>query len=118
MIMTTQILIGIDDTDNEETHGTGRRARQLGDRLAADGLAEIDGVTRHQLLVDPRIPYTSHNSSACLLARTTTDRLPDLIAAALLCCVKARPVRCGLRALPPASDGTQQDLDSAPSARY
>ena len=25
------------------------------------------GVTRHQLLVDPRIPYTSHNSSAAIL---------------------------------------------------
>ncbi len=25
------------------------------------------GITRHQLLVDPRIPYTSHNSAACLL---------------------------------------------------
>ena len=82
MIMTTQILIGIDDTDNAETHGTGRRARQLADGLATDGLAEVDGVTRHQLLIDPRIPYTSHNSSACLLARTPPDRLPDLIAAA------------------------------------
>jgi hypothetical protein len=82
MIMTTQILIGIDDTDNAETHGTGRRARQLGERLAADGLAEVDAITRHQLLIDPRIPYTSHNSSACLLARTTTERLPDLVAAA------------------------------------
>ena len=82
MIMDTQILIGIDDTDNLETHGTGRRARQLGEVLAADGLAEIDGITRHQLLIDPRIPYTSHNSSACLLVRTTDDRLPDLIAAA------------------------------------
>ena len=45
-----------------ETHGTGRRARQLGEVLAADGLAEVDGITRHQLLIDPRIPYTSHNS--------------------------------------------------------
>ena len=80
--MTIQILIGIDDTDNAETHGTGRRARQLGERLAADGLAEVDGITRHQLLIDPRIPYTSHNSSACLLARTTADRLPDVIATA------------------------------------
>jgi hypothetical protein len=80
--MTTQILIGIDDTDNAETHGTGRRARQLGETLAAEGLAEVDGITRHQLLIDPRIPYTSHNSSACLLARTTADRLSDLIAAA------------------------------------
>jgi hypothetical protein len=80
--MHTQVLIGIDDTDNLETHGTGRLARQLCEMLAADELAEVDGVTRHQLLVDPRIPYTSHNSSACLAVRATADRLPDLIAAA------------------------------------
>ena len=80
--MYTQILIGIDDTDNAESHGTGRRARQLGEMLAAGGLAEVDGITRHQLLIDPRIPYTSHNSSACVLVRTTDDRLSDLIAAA------------------------------------
>jgi hypothetical protein len=35
MIMTTQILIGIDDTDNAETHGTAR-----GNWLVTDGLAE------------------------------------------------------------------------------
>ncbi len=76
------ILIGIDDTDNLETHGTGRCARLLGEMLAAAGLAGIDGITRHQLLVDPRIPYTSHNSSACLTAQTRADRLPYLIAVA------------------------------------
>jgi hypothetical protein len=27
-------------------------------------------VTRHQLLVDPRVPYTSHNSSAAILIET------------------------------------------------
>jgi hypothetical protein len=26
----------------------------------------VRGITRHQLLVDPRVPYTSHNSSATL----------------------------------------------------
>ena len=60
------LLIGIDDTDNLETRGTGYRARCLGDALADAGVAELIGITRHQLLVDPRIPYTSHNSSACL----------------------------------------------------
>ena len=80
--MNTQVLIGIDDTDNLETHGTGRRARELGELLAASALAEVDGITRHQLLIDPRIPYTSHNSSACLTVRVTTDRLPELIATA------------------------------------
>ena len=59
-------LIGIDDTDNPDTRGTGFRARQLGARLAEAGLAVTRGITRHQLFVHPDIPYTSHNSSACL----------------------------------------------------
>ena len=59
-------LIGIDDTDNLTSRGTGFRARSLGALLAAEGVAEPLGITRHQLLVDPRIPYTSHNSSLCL----------------------------------------------------
>lgn len=60
-------LIGIDDTDNLTSRGTGFRARSLGALLAAEGVAEPLGITRHQLLVDPRIPYTSHNSSLCLM---------------------------------------------------
>jgi len=59
-------LIGIDDTDNPDSRGTGFRARQLGMRLAEAGLGQLLGITRHQLFVHPDIPYTSHNSSACL----------------------------------------------------
>ena len=59
-------LIGIDDTDNLESRGTGHRVRQLADWLAENHLAAPQGITRHQLLVDPQIPYTSHNSSACM----------------------------------------------------
>lgn len=62
-------LLGIDDTDNLESRGTGHRVRQLADWLAKNDLAEPLGITRHQLLVDPGIPYTSHNSSACLAVR-------------------------------------------------
>lgn len=58
--------IGIDDTDNLESRGTGFRARQLAQQLQLAGLARLRGVTRHQLFVSPAIPYTSHNSSACL----------------------------------------------------
>ncbi len=60
----TQILIGLDDTDNLESRGTGRLARQIAAELMQD--FDLLGVTRHQLLVDPRIPYTSHNSSAAI----------------------------------------------------
>lgn len=64
------MLIGIDDTDNLRSPGTGRRARLLLSELASAGLGTPAGATRHQLLVDDRIPYTSHNSSACLAWRS------------------------------------------------
>lgn len=63
-----RVLIGLDDTDAPDSRGTGFQARQLGERLQREGLAEVGGITRHQLLVSPQIPYTSHNSSACLSA--------------------------------------------------
>lgn len=74
-------LIGLDDTDNLDSRGTGHLARQLARTLSDLNLAEIEGITRHQLLVDPRIRYTSHNSSACLTVIAQPDRLPALIEA-------------------------------------
>jgi tRNA(Ile2) C34 agmatinyltransferase TiaS len=65
--MSNLILVGLDDTDNQQSRGTGRLARELAAMLANN--FEVLGVTRHQLLVDERIPYTSHNSSACILLR-------------------------------------------------
>lgn len=58
------IFIGMDDTDNLESRGTGRLSRAIADELACD--FEVLGVVRHQLLVDPRVPYTSHNSCAVI----------------------------------------------------
>ncbi|MEI7499844.1 MAG: hypothetical protein WCK84_05290 [Bacteroidota bacterium] len=72
------ILIGIDDTDNLETRGTGYQARMLGQSLMEAGLFGMRTVTRHQLLVDRRIPFTSHNSSACL-AGVCYGNIRDLI---------------------------------------
>lgn len=60
------ILIGIDDTDTPETIGTGKLARLLAQALCSKLNTTSLGVTRHQLLVHPDIPYTSHNSSACV----------------------------------------------------
>jgi hypothetical protein len=59
-------LLAIDDTDNEESIGTGRLARMLAEHLQRAGLLADPSVTRHQLLIHPDIPYTSHNSSACI----------------------------------------------------
>ncbi len=61
-----RILIGIDDTDNKESRGTGYNSRQLAGAIEAHNLGVVHGITRHQLFVHPDIPYTSHNSSACL----------------------------------------------------
>jgi len=68
-----KLIIAIDDTDNLESRGTGFRARQLGLSLEDLGYAQLLSITRHQLLVDERIPYTSHNSSASLLINSLVD---------------------------------------------
>ena len=66
-------LIGIDDTDMPGTRGTGRLARMLSAELAARGV-KLLGVTRHQLLLHPDVPYTSHNSCACVAVEIADGR--------------------------------------------
>ncbi|NVN95128.1 MAG: hypothetical protein HXX18_07595 [Bacteroidetes bacterium] len=63
-----KVLIAIDDTDNLESRGTGFQSRQLGKLIAELNIGKIAGITRHQLYVHDDIPYTSHNSSACIEA--------------------------------------------------
>lgn len=64
--MSITAYIGIDDTDNlDSSVGTGKLARRFEALLPPD--VRLWGVVRQQLLVDPRIPYTSHNSSACII---------------------------------------------------
>jgi hypothetical protein len=58
-------LIGIDDTDNETSPGTGQLARRLAKEIEQRG-ATLLGITRHQFLLDDRIRFTSHNSGACV----------------------------------------------------
>ena len=61
------VYIGVDDTDIlGGPYGTGKIARWMGEYLEKHGAGRAIGVIRHQLLVDPRIRYTSHNSSKCL----------------------------------------------------
>ena len=66
-------IIGIDDTDNLESRGTGHLARVLGEELEKAKMIKMHSIVRHQLLVDPRIPYTPHNSSASLLVNILCD---------------------------------------------
>jgi hypothetical protein len=63
-------LIGIDDTDNEFSRGTGFRTRDLTSLLHENNLGRVISISRHQLFVHPEIPFTSHNSSACLDVET------------------------------------------------
>lgn len=59
------IYVGIDDTDMPGTLGTNKFAKALSARLADQYGCEL--IVRHQLLIDPRVPYTSKNSSASML---------------------------------------------------
>ncbi|MBW6468839.1 MAG: hypothetical protein K0B85_06745 [Coriobacteriia bacterium] len=61
-----RVYVAFDDTDNYDApRGTGKLARWFGEALPAG--CQLWGVVRQQLLVHPDIPYTSHNSSACVV---------------------------------------------------
>lgn len=61
-----KIYVGFDDTDNiTADRGTGKLARWFEKELPEG--CRMEGVVRQQLLIDERIPYTSHNSSACVI---------------------------------------------------
>jgi hypothetical protein len=70
-----RILISIDDTDNIESRGTGEIAELLAEGITTNGWGTCGPVTRHQLLIHPDIPYTSHNSSMCFPANIPAGAL-------------------------------------------
>ena len=72
------IYIGLDDTDILNTRGTGHLARIIAGELAS--MVHVVGVTRHQLLKDPRVPCTSKNSSATIHVEAPEDVSIDEIA--------------------------------------
>jgi hypothetical protein len=58
--------VGFDDTDTiKADRGTGKLARWFEHELPEG--CKVVGVVRQQLLVCDAIPYTSHNSSACVI---------------------------------------------------
>ncbi len=71
------LLIGLDDTDNLESRGTGHLAREIAAALAAE--YPLLGVTRHQLLVDPRVPCTRNNSCAAIALDVDGDVDPGAL---------------------------------------
>jgi hypothetical protein len=84
------IYIGIDDTDIIGSRGTGRFAREIAGYIA--DTCPVSAVTRHQLLVHPDIPYTSHNSCAVIhvdgsgkdIARALFSRVRDIMVDGLI----------------------------------
>ncbi len=71
------ILIGLDDTDTLESRGTGHLARDIAAAMAAN--YPVLGVTRHQLLVDPRVPCTRNNSCAAIALDVDGDVDPGTV---------------------------------------
>jgi hypothetical protein len=58
------VYIGIDDTDTTDSPGTNQLARRLADALPVGCSATL--ILRHQLFLDPRVPFTSQNGCASL----------------------------------------------------
>lgn len=78
-----RLLVGIDDTDSiDSDHGTGRVSRSLGAQLADGHDLDWVGSVRQQFLVDPRVPYTTHNSAACLVFETDDPPIDAVVAEA------------------------------------
>ena len=71
------LFIGLDDTDNLESRGTGHLAREIAAAIAAN--YPLLGVTRHQLLVDPRVPCTKNNSCAAIVLDVDGDVNPIVL---------------------------------------
>jgi len=78
-----RIYIGFDDTDTiDSDRGTGKLARWFENELRQG--YRLWGVVRQQLLLDPLIPYTTHNSSACAIVETGNGlSLDELISKAV-----------------------------------
>lgn len=79
-----KILVSIDDTDTIKTEGadvrgTGELAVLIAVAIEKNGWGRCAPVTRHQLLIHPDIPYTSHNSSMCFEADINPACLNQLI---------------------------------------
>ncbi len=68
--MPRLVVCCVDDTDDvtRET-STGLVAEAIAEGVAELGGCMVLGITRHQLLLAEGVPYTSHNSSMCFMAR-------------------------------------------------
>ncbi|QWV93813.1 hypothetical protein KP004_01060 [Geomonas oryzisoli] len=77
--MPVRVLIAIDDTDNSVSRGTGEIASLIAEAIEENGWGTAGFISRHQLLVHPDIPYTSHNSTMCFPVEMQQGALAQLI---------------------------------------
>jgi hypothetical protein len=70
------IYIGMDDTDNLESRGTGTLSRTIATELSKK--YPVSAVTRHQLLKHTDIPFTTHNSCSVLHVDLGPEHVEEL----------------------------------------
>ena len=75
------IYVGVDDTDTRDAPGTNKLVRALIQGFPPEFRCLV--AVRHQLLFDPRVPYTSKNSSASILVEPQGTVSLDNLAATL-----------------------------------
>ncbi len=96
------ITVGIDDTDTLDSPGTNQLAKSIVAELA--DRFECVFILRHQLLDDPRVPYTSQNGSASIWLRTIGE-VERAASKEALCDVVFEEFRAGLlKRFVPGSD--------------
>ncbi len=88
------LYVGLDDTDTLDSPGTNQLAKSIVAELA--DRFECLLILRHQLLDDPRVPYTSKNGSASILLKPAADELKAR-SADVLCDLLLAEFRAGLR---------------------
>ncbi|MBO7682811.1 MAG: hypothetical protein J6T17_08705 [Clostridia bacterium] len=75
-----RLLICIDDTDSKTSEkGTGAIADDIRKMISSEFDAPCSYVSRHQLLLHPDVPYTSHNSSMCFETELPEERYEELL---------------------------------------
>ncbi len=83
-----RVYIGFDDTDVlGSAIGTGKLARRYEQLIPAS--CSVWGVVRQQLLVDAAIPYTSHNSSACVVVECPDASFVETLKSAAITHIEA-----------------------------
>ncbi len=105
----TNFVFCVDDTDDlSKKTSTGAVAERIAQEALQLGGSIQLGITRHQLLLDPRVPYTSHNSAMAFAGSLPMGRVEAFLqeAEAITCSMMAETANPGLcfAVIPEADD--------------